>query len=224
MGERRDSPSPGALFCCKAVESFTADKAAEIPPLKPSNNTIHIMKMKILLGLLVLYTLSATDVSAIESQREREKQCAEAIGVSYAPGNPVQAGEAYPAIVVRIFGDGSLTCPFNLKVLLDGPGNYWATSRHYDAEGAQGAFKFQGDIDNWAMQALKAPAPSDPKWLIVFTSAGHQSDEWETADGTLGEAISHATCSNRHLNYGRNGFRIVPNNIVHRQEPQINCG
>lgn len=40
-------------------------------------------------------------------------------------GNDVREGDYYPAIVVRTFGGTAA----NLKVLLDGNDDYWATSR-----------------------------------------------------------------------------------------------
>lgn len=60
------------------------------------------------------------------------------------------------------------------------------------------------------------------KWVILFTSDG-SAHEWETAEGTLEQAIAQATWDRRHLNYGRNGFRIVPdvspNDRTQRQQP-----
>lgn len=48
------------------------------------------------------------------------------------------------------------------------------------------------------------------KWVILFTSVNEVCNEWEAYEGTLEWAIERATCDGRHLNYGRNGFRIVP--------------
>jgi hypothetical protein len=42
-------------------------------------------------------------------------------------GNQVQEGEVYAAVVVRVFDPRSTTA--NLKVLLDGNDEFWATSR-----------------------------------------------------------------------------------------------
>ena len=41
-------------------------------------------------------------------------------------GNQASAGDVYAAVIVRTFGPGSTV---NLKVLLDGNDDYWATSR-----------------------------------------------------------------------------------------------
>lgn len=74
-----------------------------------------------LLGKTVLYTLTGDDVHAIEQLVPRLNTAA---SVNY---NPVQAGQEYPALVVRVNGGGSA----NLKVQLDGGADavYWATSR-----------------------------------------------------------------------------------------------
>lgn len=47
------------------------------------------------------------------------------------------------------------------------------------------------------------------KYLILFTSEDGTCNEWQELEGTLEEARKQATCSGRHLNYGRNGVRIV---------------
>jgi hypothetical protein len=43
-------------------------------------------------------------------------------------------------------------------------------------------------------------------FLIVF----HRTYEWEWFDGTIEQAINHATTDRRHLNYGRKGYSIIP--------------
>lgn len=45
--------------------------------------------------------------------------------------NKPRVGEAYPAMIVRVFSDECV----NLKVELDGEPVFWATSRRYDAGG-----------------------------------------------------------------------------------------
>ncbi len=45
-------------------------------------------------------------------------------------GNPVQAGDICPAMVVATWGSDSV----NLKVMLDGCDEYWATSVGFDKE------------------------------------------------------------------------------------------
>ena len=67
----------------------------------------------------VLYSLSEADARLITEQRTQN-------GVT---GNFVEEGQTYPAVVVRIF-PGNPHGVVSLKVLLDGPDTYWATSRH----------------------------------------------------------------------------------------------
>src|SRR5437899_5120179 len=43
--------------------------------------------------------------------------------------NPIQIGDRYPAMVVRVWQGTSV----NLKVMLDGTDTYWATSVEFDA-------------------------------------------------------------------------------------------
>jgi len=62
----------------------------------------------------VAYTLSETDATA----------AAQTGGL----GNPLRAGDVYPALIVRTWGDQPL-CAVNLQVFVDGPTVNWATSR-----------------------------------------------------------------------------------------------
>lgn len=75
-------------------------------------------------GRVVLYKLSEADAIAINSRRIAVAQ--QTIGMTASRiGNEAREGDLYPAVVVRTFGG-----PFvNLKVLLDGSDDYWATSR-----------------------------------------------------------------------------------------------
>jgi hypothetical protein len=68
------------------------------------------------MGRIVMYRLTDDDARRIQQQRSHDSTAA----------NLARSGSTYPAIVVAAFGDEAL----NLKVLLDGPDNYWATSRH----------------------------------------------------------------------------------------------
>ena len=68
-------------------------------------------------GRIVHYKLSEQDVALIDQQSPITAQ---------APRNGVYVGHILPAIVVAYFGSGTYA---NLKVLLDGAGEYWATSR-----------------------------------------------------------------------------------------------
>lgn len=71
------------------------------------------------IGQIVLYRLSEYDAKNIDV---RQPQADEAGGYLR---NPVAEGQVLPAVVVATFGGAAA----NLKVLLDGAGDYWATSR-----------------------------------------------------------------------------------------------
>jgi hypothetical protein len=73
-------------------------------------------------GRIVLYKLTDTDAQVIRSRRAE----------SGVPANEARAGDVYPAVVVRVWGGMCV----NLRVLLDGLDDFWATSRvDGDAEG-----------------------------------------------------------------------------------------
>ncbi len=46
-------------------------------------------------------------------------------------GNDIKAGDIYPAMVLRVWGDSGCS---NLRVFLDGSDDYWATSINYEAD------------------------------------------------------------------------------------------
>ena len=92
-------------------------------------------------GRIVHYKLAEYDAEAINSRRSDAGAFRRArSGGPIEPGEPgrtghvehtgnsVAAGEVYPAVVVRVFGD-SPNGACNLQVLLDGNDTYWATSR-----------------------------------------------------------------------------------------------
>lgn len=78
------------------------------------------------LGRIVHYQLSAADAELVHDQHRL---------LAYRGPSPAlnlpTAGETYPAVVVRVHGDGSV----NLQVLLDGVATYWATSRRQATSG-----------------------------------------------------------------------------------------
>ena len=49
------------------------------------------------------------------------------IGAQAHIGNDVKAGEVYPAMIVRLWGDTPQSC-FNAQVFLDGNDTFWVTS------------------------------------------------------------------------------------------------
>ena len=57
-------------------------------------------------------------------------------------GNEVKAGDIYPAMVLRVWGESGCS---NLKVMLDGSDEYWATSINFDAAKAQGSWHWMFD-------------------------------------------------------------------------------
>jgi hypothetical protein len=95
----------------------------------------------ITIGRIVQYALSSGDADDIN----RRRRDAEAFRLSHTgeaePGEPgrsghiehygneVAAGDICPAVVVRVFSNSDDLVPVNLKVLLDGNDDYWATSR-----------------------------------------------------------------------------------------------
>ncbi len=97
--------------------------------------------MKITPGRTVLYTLSAQDAEEITRRRttgnsiaDRIKEDKWPVGAQAHIGNPVQAGDTFPAVAVRVSGEGDYDPPVNLQVLLDGNDVFWATSRHEDPD------------------------------------------------------------------------------------------
>lgn len=69
------------------------------------------------IGRIVHYTLCQAGVNAINARR----------GTAHV-GNRVAAGDVYPAMIVRVFGDTPESCA-NLQVFLDGRDTEWVTSR-----------------------------------------------------------------------------------------------
>ncbi|WP_328439389.1 hypothetical protein OHA71_23915 [Streptomyces sp. NBC_00444] len=81
-------------------------------------------------GDVVLYQLTAADAVDINRRRKdfHENGSAESrTGFIGHVGNWATEGDVFPAIVVRVHAESTVTC--NLRVLLDGTDTYWATSR-----------------------------------------------------------------------------------------------
>lgn len=72
-------------------------------------------------------------------------------------GNEVKAGEVYPAMVLRVWGESGCS---NLKVMLDGSDEFWATSIAYDEAKAPGTWHwmFAGQSGRYTPDSAKAPA------------------------------------------------------------------
>jgi hypothetical protein len=82
------------------------------------------------IGDIVLYRLTEGDAAHINPWRRDFHQSGSAesrTGFVGHIGNSVQAGDLFPAVVVRVHAESTVTC--NLRVLLDGSDTWWATSR-----------------------------------------------------------------------------------------------
>lgn len=94
------------------------------------------------IGRTVIYTLSAQDAEEINRRRTtgpdiagRIKEEKWPLGAQAHIGNSVAEGNEFPAVVVRTW-DGDVV---NLRVILDGSDDYWATSRsRHDDDGEAG--------------------------------------------------------------------------------------
>ncbi len=83
------------------------------------------------IGRIVWYTLSGSDVDIIDVRRQRFGQVLLGGGQAsdfYIIGNNVYAGNTFPAMIVKTWGDKPDSY-VNLKVELDGTDCFWATSR-----------------------------------------------------------------------------------------------
>lgn len=80
-------------------------------------------------GRIVLYTLNDGDAKAINNARDCQQGTEPRTHFNkHCPaGNHAAAGDVCAAVVVRVFDPSRWTV--NLKVLLDGTDDYWATSR-----------------------------------------------------------------------------------------------
>jgi hypothetical protein len=70
---------------------------------------------QVTVGRIVSYVLTDTDVENINARREN-------LSIS---ANSISEGAAFPMIVTQVFTEDLV----NGQVFLDGPDNYWATSR-----------------------------------------------------------------------------------------------
>ena len=91
------------------------------------------------IGRIVHYRLSAQDVEQINRRRTTSKAIADRIangavgaqwplGAQAHIGNEVHKGDAYPMLIVQVWGP-SATSAVNGQVFLDGNDVFWATSR-----------------------------------------------------------------------------------------------
>lgn len=84
------------------------------------------------IGRIVLFTLGAFHADEINRRRKdatdrMDWHRALKSGAQVHVGNTVEAGQKFPAMIVAVWGD-TPQCAVNLKVMLDGTDEYWATS------------------------------------------------------------------------------------------------
>ncbi len=113
-------------------------------------------------GRIVYYVFS--EQAAIEVMRrrtsaqsiaERIKVLAWPVGAQAHIGNDVKAGDILPAMVLRVWGDSGCS---NLKVILDGSDEYWATSVNFDDAKQPGTWHwmFEGQAQRYDPNKIKA--------------------------------------------------------------------
>lgn len=92
-------------------------------------------------GRIVYYVFNDASAQEVNRRRtnavsilERIKVLAWPVGAQAHIGNTISAGDIYPAMVIRVWGESGCS---NLKVFLDGSDVYWATSISYDVEKTQ---------------------------------------------------------------------------------------
>lgn len=87
-------------------------------------------------GRIVLYKLSEQDAEQINKRRSdfaetlrESRKAGKPLDSGYVAhiGNPAEAGQVFPAMVVRRWGDAP-TASIQLQVSLDGNDTFWATS------------------------------------------------------------------------------------------------
>jgi hypothetical protein len=94
--------------------------------------------MKPSIGRIVHYMLTAADAEQINQRRTTSAHISERIHLGGWPlgaqahvGNPAEAGQVFPMLIVRVWGEGDLPVAVqvvNGKVELDGSDSFWVTS------------------------------------------------------------------------------------------------
>jgi hypothetical protein len=81
---------------------------------------------------IVCYTLADHDAEEINRRRDDFTTATPTnTGFQGHVGNYAEAGDVLPAMIVRVFDPDGETGTCNLKVMLDGNDDYWATSRKF---------------------------------------------------------------------------------------------
>lgn len=101
------------------------------------------MSQKLSVGRIVLYVLCDSDVQQINRRRTNGERIRKMMSEGKWPegaqahiGNPVAVSEIFPAVVIRAWTETN----GNMKVLLDGNDELWATSIDEGAEAEPGTW------------------------------------------------------------------------------------
>ena len=112
-------------------------------------------------GRIVYFVFSEQHAAEVMRRRTNSASIADRLkdgvwpaGAQAHIGNEVNAGEIYPAMVLRVWSDES-GCS-NLKVMLDGSDEYWATSISYDASKKPGTWHWMFEGQAGRYDATKA--------------------------------------------------------------------
>ena len=87
-------------------------------------------------GMIVLYSLNASDVGEIERQRRYR--------VPGPTGNSVRPGDIYPLLITEDWQAQLPNQAVNGQVFLDGPDSLWVTSRRQADDGRRAGADIQG--------------------------------------------------------------------------------
>lgn len=78
-------------------------------------------------GRIVHYRLDANDVAAVKNQRAHSSIETGSGRYPQKHGNPLAAGDVYPMLITRVWGDTESSCVQG-QVFLDGNDTIWKTS------------------------------------------------------------------------------------------------
>lgn len=89
---------------------------------------INVPARKPAIGEIVHYKLGEHEASSINQSRTDATVASRELGLPKTrSGNSLNAGDIYPAMIVRVWNEATTTV--QLQVFLDGNDTYWATSR-----------------------------------------------------------------------------------------------
>ncbi len=115
-------------------------------------------------GRIVYYVFSESAAAEVMRRRtnavsisERIKVLAWPLGAQAHVGNDVKAGDILPAMVLRVWGTSGCS---NLKVMLDGSDEYWATSVSYEEDKRPGSWHWMFPQQSTRYDATKVQPTS----------------------------------------------------------------